>query len=250
MFLTKKQSFEESVSPTLYNNLTCYIHLKCNRGPSPICLDWREICDGQIDCYDDGIDEKNCFQLEMNQCEENEFQCHNGMCIPKSFFADSLFSFDCLDGSDYNAVEIVYPSLHNNYDQCFQDPAFRCEELSAFTTYSYLFCGDGQVCFLYSKSCCKNGRDKFLNEILQSYNENKHLSYQCWLVLYCAINGLNNGITNCSSFCIAKNKICTFDIQNRCPSPYVIFPQKLILYGHVRHMYLTNITFSYRKGYV
>ncbi|CAF4200938.1 unnamed protein product, partial [Rotaria sordida] len=22
---------------------TCYIHLKCNRGPPPMCLDWREI---------------------------------------------------------------------------------------------------------------------------------------------------------------------------------------------------------------
>ncbi len=87
----------------------------------------------------------------------------------------------------------------------------------------YIHTSDGQACSLYSKSCCKNGRDKFLNEILQSYNENKHLSYQCWLVLYCAINGLNNAITNCSSFCISKNNICIFDIQNRCPSSYVIY---------------------------
>ncbi len=92
------------------------------------------------------------------------------MCTPNTFFADSPFYFDC---SDYNGVDNVYPSIDNNYDQCFQDPAFRCEELSASTTY--------------------------------------------------AINGLYNGITNCSSFCIGNNNICTFDIQNRCPSSYVIY---------------------------
>ncbi|CAF2814581.1 unnamed protein product [Rotaria sp. Silwood2] len=27
--------------------LTCYIHLQCNRGPFPLCIYWREICDGQ-----------------------------------------------------------------------------------------------------------------------------------------------------------------------------------------------------------
>ena len=31
------------------SNFTCYMHLKCVRGPPPICLDWREICDGKID---------------------------------------------------------------------------------------------------------------------------------------------------------------------------------------------------------
>jgi hypothetical protein len=28
--------------------LTCYTHLKCNCGPYPLCLDWSEICNGQI----------------------------------------------------------------------------------------------------------------------------------------------------------------------------------------------------------
>ena len=38
--------------PTLF---TCYIHLECNRGPSPSCLDWTEICDGKVDCIDGGL---------------------------------------------------------------------------------------------------------------------------------------------------------------------------------------------------
>ncbi len=34
---------------------SCYIHLKCNLGPPPACLDWREICDGKVDCMDGGL---------------------------------------------------------------------------------------------------------------------------------------------------------------------------------------------------
>jgi hypothetical protein len=33
--------------------LTCYTYLKCNRGPSPMCLDWTEICNGRVDCLND-----------------------------------------------------------------------------------------------------------------------------------------------------------------------------------------------------
>ncbi|CAF4144940.1 unnamed protein product, partial [Adineta steineri] len=45
---------------------TCYPHLSgCYRGPEPMCLDWREICDGKIDCIGDnfGIDEEYCNEL-------------------------------------------------------------------------------------------------------------------------------------------------------------------------------------------
>ncbi|CAF4054951.1 unnamed protein product, partial [Adineta steineri] len=84
-------------------SFTCYIHLKCNRGSPHICLDWREICDGKVDCLDGGEDEKYCLELEINTCEENEYQCRNGMCVNKVFLLDesnSLISPECLDRSD------------------------------------------------------------------------------------------------------------------------------------------------------
>jgi hypothetical protein len=81
-------------------NLTCYEHLQCNRGPLLSCLDWSEICNGQIDCIDDGFDEEHCWQLEINQCKENEYRCKNGQCIPQLFYRDDLFIPDCIDGSD------------------------------------------------------------------------------------------------------------------------------------------------------
>ncbi|CAF4216527.1 unnamed protein product, partial [Rotaria sordida] len=50
--------------------ITCYEHLHCQAILS--YLDWREICDGKIDCLD-SFDEKNCWKLEVNDCNDNEF---------------------------------------------------------------------------------------------------------------------------------------------------------------------------------
>jgi hypothetical protein len=60
-------------------------------------LEWRQICDGIIQC-EDASDEFNCHLLELNQCEENEYRCRNGMCIPNQFAFDG--TLDCLDCSD------------------------------------------------------------------------------------------------------------------------------------------------------
>jgi hypothetical protein len=77
---------------------TCYPFVNgCYRGPSPSCLDWREVCDGKMDCLN-GEDEKFCFELEINECVEDEYRCHyGGQCIPLAFVHDGLASSDCLD---------------------------------------------------------------------------------------------------------------------------------------------------------
>ncbi|UJR34832.1 hypothetical protein I4U23_027613 [Adineta vaga] len=81
-------------------NLSCYIHLKYKRGYPPACLDWTEICDGKVDCLDGNYDEEHCWQLELNECQENEFKCNIGQCIPNEFVQDDIKNFDCLDRSD------------------------------------------------------------------------------------------------------------------------------------------------------
>ncbi|CAF5066706.1 unnamed protein product, partial [Rotaria magnacalcarata] len=48
----------------------------------------------------DGSDEFNYWQLEINECAENEYRCHNGQCIPMEFFHDSSLNPDCLDRTD------------------------------------------------------------------------------------------------------------------------------------------------------
>jgi hypothetical protein len=92
------------------NSLTCYKHLQCDRvgdrGQTPgACLDWREVCDGKVDCIDDGHDEELCWQLEINNCDDNtEFRCHNGLCIPLAFLHDDEINADCLDRSDEQLI--------------------------------------------------------------------------------------------------------------------------------------------------
>ena len=78
---------------------TCYTHLQCDLGFSSLCIRWDDICDGVVRCIN-GIDEEHCWQLEINECKENEFRCRNGQCIPSSFLADNSDTHDCLDSSD------------------------------------------------------------------------------------------------------------------------------------------------------
>ncbi|CAF0859967.1 unnamed protein product [Rotaria sordida] len=85
-------------------DVNCYTHLQCNRGPSPACLDWREICDGQVDCIDDKVDEKDCWKIEIQVCQDDEFQCSNGQCIPMAFHYDDNTTNDCVDTTDEDGL--------------------------------------------------------------------------------------------------------------------------------------------------
>ncbi|CAF1513678.1 unnamed protein product, partial [Adineta steineri] len=129
---------------------TCYQYLpECYRGPSPMCLDWREICNGIIDCIgvgdSFGIDEDHCEELEMNECKEDEYRCQNGAhCIPLEFFRDGWPSKDCLDGTD----EEDFPKHMLAIDDfteldCIGYVTFSCEERSCRDWQSFP-CGDGQ----------------------------------------------------------------------------------------------------------
>jgi hypothetical protein len=234
--------------PARFTNLTCYTNLTCNRGPRPFCLDWREICDGQIDCLDNGTDEIGCFHLQANKCEKDEFQCDNGMCVPSKFENDSPYNFDCMDASDEKDSIIGQGFFH-----CIHDPAFRCEELAYIDSGIHLFCGDGQMCSssIEDKWCCRNGRSAFLHETLMSRLANTDImDDKCWFIMYCAINAFDHIVTDCTSLCPRGRSTCRFDIGAQCASPYVIFPQQLVLPGHVHFMYLTNRTIVNVKGYV
>jgi hypothetical protein len=68
----------------------CYTTLTCEYGL--LCLDWRDICDGRQQCIN-GTDEEACDLLEFNECEEDEYRCSNGMCIPDVYFLDGKLTF-------------------------------------------------------------------------------------------------------------------------------------------------------------
>lgn len=71
-----------------YGTILCYATLMCDSGP--LCLDWRDINDGMQRCVN-GYDEEHSDKLEFNECEDNEFRCTNGMCIPEEFWLDGEY---------------------------------------------------------------------------------------------------------------------------------------------------------------
>ena len=196
---------------------TCYTLIKCNHGPSSICLDWREICDDQINCLDDGIDEEYCWELEVNQCEDNEYRCRNGQCIPKSFYNENHIYADCIDLSD---LIFTYAS---GFIPCyrFDGPSVMCENL------------------LYQDPILANGfKSKPLDMLLLfMYMEKDSLIHEdCWSALECLFGLTNSKNLSCETFC--QDIICVNIIQNRCPS-MLYFPNFPVLF--------TNIYFAYRK---
>ncbi|CAF1490982.1 unnamed protein product [Rotaria magnacalcarata] len=136
--------------------------MKCDRGSSHICLDWREICDGKIDCLDGGEDEKYCLELFMNQCADNEYQCRDRMCINEKFLTDTSKhmkpSHECLDRSDESY------SL-NTIGECEKDISFRCEH-TVCPLSDYFSCGNG-YCIQWPvkmfREYCLNHRDRIFS---------------------------------------------------------------------------------------
>ena len=126
---------------------SCYPHLSgCYRGPEPMCLDWREICDGKIDCIGEnfGIDENHCEQLQMKECQENEYRCHSdGQCIPLEFFHDGFTNNDCLDGTDEEPTRNLQYRFTELDFNCLTTMFFSCEEKRCNSALLFS-CGDGQ----------------------------------------------------------------------------------------------------------
>jgi hypothetical protein len=168
---------------------SCYRFLNdCNRGLWPLCLDWREICDGKIDCLN-GEDEKFCDQLEMSQCNDNEYRCHyGGQCIPLSFVKDSRVSIDCLDGSDETDFIAKPSQLINSI--CSEISTFQCQE--RISRYSWSFqCGDGQhtadIMIPTVQTYCSNRKVKKLSRAMLTSMD--HIpNINCQKAFYCALH--------------------------------------------------------------
>jgi hypothetical protein len=203
--------------------LTCYTHLKCNRGPSPSCLDWTEICDGMINCLDGGFDEEHCWQLEINQCKDNEYRCLNGQCIPQSFYLDGSNHPDCLDSSDEPSAKVYNPKLCLIYyippDPCIN----RNTDLSCQLEFTAI-------------SFCKASRQNLLIEAMYSSNDNS-ISEKCSSGFKCLLNVINS--RDLPSDDLYKYDKCINDVQNICLD-MIFFSNAPILFG--------NIYLAYKKS--
>ena len=178
-----------------YGDIACYKTLSCNSGL--LCLDWRDICNGKQQC-ESGWDEENCDKLEFNECEDDEYRCTNGMCIPEEYWLDGtdmslrrtkteknicciLGNKDCMDWSDEIFIDKIGVS-------CFQRATtIDCDE--HICPYFLWSCGDGQ---------CIYWRYAVLFEdvlfIGIGCNNLRHINYMCELSLASRGWTLPNGL--------------------------------------------------------
>ncbi|CAF1087019.1 unnamed protein product [Rotaria sordida] len=216
---------KEFASP---EHVSCYKLLDCKRGPSALCLDWREICDGKIDCLNNGIDEENCWQLENSNAfinSTNEFLCHNGMqSISRSFYRNGLYNPDCIDRTD---------EVHNveYWENCFRDPAFRCEEHTCHPGLgeARLNCSDGEcVDDLYK---CTNQRG-VINTAEWALLD---ISELCWNGMVCLTKMKKYiGDETCGLYCYGE---CAINVKIDC-KPIFRFPTDFIALNHVFLLYM------------
>ncbi len=71
--------------------------------------------------------------LEMNECEDDEYRCANGMCIPEEYWIDG--DYDCMDWTD------ELNTLVSSGGLCFSVSLIVCDE--HLCPYNQWSCGDG-----------------------------------------------------------------------------------------------------------
>jgi hypothetical protein len=133
--------------------INCFVDdIECHAGL--LCLEWRQICDGIVQC-ENGIDESQCSLLEFHECESDEYQCRNGMCIAQEFLFDG--TIDCIDRSDEQ--ETFHIILY--YTSCPTKLKFDCDEL--LCRKDQFSCADGQCLdwrhLLTHQQSCQNRRN-------------------------------------------------------------------------------------------
>ncbi|CAF4521245.1 unnamed protein product, partial [Rotaria sp. Silwood2] len=231
----------------LYGDIICYMTLECDYGL--LCLDWRDICDGVQQCML-GLDEENCDKLEFNECENDEYRCMNGMCIPEEYFLDG--EFDCLDWSD----KIQY---YDDKNCTIEEASVQCDD--RICPPNQWSCGDGQ-CILdrfyfqispKTEFQCRSRREQyFICETnlfpslwtipngrcyegwgYEELNMNNHTNHeQCQYLLKCALS--SGAEKHCPCEYIA---VCAHQIDATCSSDYIQYPQAGILAPYVLFFY-------------
>jgi hypothetical protein len=173
----KEKKDGDSWNTQRYGKILCYETLPCHSGP--LCLDWREICDGVQRCLN-GIDEENWDKLEFNECEDDEFRCTNGMCISEQFWLDGKFQrfsstsmtlivfigdFDCMDWSD---------EYFSGYDGwcSFEARSMECDE-HLCRTYSHS-CGDGECVQWFTRMAFQR-----MGKAVSDCFTKRNLNYMC-----------------------------------------------------------------------
>lgn len=199
----------------LTDDINCY--------SGAVCLEWRQVCDRIVDCRDE-VDENDCELLELNECDVDEFQCRNGMCIPLEFLFDG--TIDCMDSSDEQEVATIF----NIFNRCPKKSAWQCDE--RLCRKDQFSCGDGQCVDWSTVLHLRNGCENF-----------RHIAYRCEMVdlLLTTSTGVcwkgKSTISRIELSCQSalrrllvgqSRKVALSDIIERCPD-LIQYPEQHIL---------------------
>ncbi|CAF2101733.1 unnamed protein product [Rotaria magnacalcarata] len=232
--------------------LTCYEGLRCH---STICLDWRQICDRNLNCENGEDEPDECILLETNECKNDEYRCQYGTCIPKTFLID--FSYECMDLSDENNNKPLYCDSH-----CYVSPSLFCD--FHFGDALKFSCGDGEFTDFYEwRTSCNNGRDLFLRRNLllaptpNDTNNLTNISSECWFFMLC-INRAKHKTTKlfdlihrtceCSSGSVEESRCLTY-FRKHCPTSFFFQTPWNPLYPFIRFLYHNIPNYSSKWWY-
>ena len=229
-----------------YADILCYPTLSCDSGL--LCLDWREICDGVQQCMY-GYDEENCDLLELNVCNEDEYRCMNGMCIPNECFLDGVF--DCLDWSD----EMQYMKSE---DCSVETASARCDD--HVCPPNQWSCGDGQCIpdrlgfqkLKTNPSCASRRNLQFTCEANIAHNDWTRSDGRCFTMSYYATDPIvMNSIEDECEYLfrcllsVAKHVDCRCDssascraqFEKLCPLSLVPYPKRPVFTPYMIFLY-------------
>lgn len=196
-------------------DVTCYKRDALCQGS---CLDWRQICNGIVDC-EDSQDEISCDLLEFNECHNDEYRCRSGHCIPLIFAFDK--NFDCADGTDEQNIFLQHFLFH----RCHQKvPNMLCDDYNdGWMRYP---CGDGESIFNVFAQC-SNQRNSL--ELKQLYTND---GTQCWQYLICIsyLDYLFPSLVNCSALCGIDGDCLTL-VSSVCHEETIVFPSRPIMFS-------------------
>ena len=213
--------YRQRYRPTTF---TCYMHLHCRRGTTSMCLDWTEICDQIVDC-EDGVDERECAQLDVNYCEEHQYQCYNGQCIDKVFWHDAGKNFECVDQSD-EKVRLAQNwnqfSIRSHAELTFFIEDILCSARSLPTAKD-----------LYTSSC-QLERGRMIQAMYLSDQVNSSTD-MCWLAVSCELRNAQQLDKTCHPICPKGS--CLNVINSSCTEMIRIPQTGTLAFGHIFFLY-------------
>jgi hypothetical protein len=207
----------------------------------------------------DGVDERYCFELEINECNDDEYRCHNGICIPAKFVNDHPDNPDCSDGTDENDSEFQKFARNSGFLNCYLDPTFLCEESDNHFGQRGFVCGDGQQIKLVfkgdvqymtrpSQTYCSNHRDSaWVVPALSDISIFSHLKNLC-KILAIALSLGNNCVDWITAMCAGQDLPCRIQTKDVCEkSDYILIPLLPYMQNYAHFGYWTNKSLIYES---